>query len=287
MNVVCVGDCGIDQYEPSGERRFGGITANFARHARNEFPIDDEVQIVSCVGDDEGAELVLSSLATSNITCHISKLPGATPVQYIEIEADGEKNFIRYDEGVLRDFSFEADDQKVISECDLLVAPVYLQIVDLFDDLMRIETAGLTAIDFADFLQHPDFDLLERHIDRIDIGFFGLSVEDTSTIAHIEELADRYEKLFVVTLGADGSRAFSGSESFDCAAVTVNKIVDTTGAGDAFAAGFLVDYCHGSDVGDAMRRGAALSAMVVGHCGSYVLPERENASNIQLDKEAT
>jgi len=271
MNVVCVGDCGIDHYLPSGDRRFGGITANFARHARNEFPIDDAIQIVSCVGEDDGAAMVLSSLSASDIDCHISKLPGATPVQYIQIEENGEKDFVRYDEGVLRVFSLGANERKVIAESDLLVAPVYLQIVDLFDDLMTIGTAGLTAIDFADFLQHPDFELLERHMDCIDIGFFGLSADDTSAIAHIGALAARYGKLFVVTLGAGGSRAFSGNKCFDCAAVAVDKVVDTTGAGDAYAAAFLADYCHGGSIEDSMRNGAAIAATVVRHCGSYLL----------------
>jgi len=269
MNVVCVGDCGIDHYLPSGERRFGGITANFARHARDEFPIDDVIQIVSCVGDDDGAAMVLPSLSASGIDCHISKLPGATPVQYIQIEENGEKNFVRYDEGVLREFSFGANERKVVAESDLLVAPVYLQIIDLFDDLMAIETAGLTAVDFADFRQHPDFELLEQHIACIEIGFFGLSVDDTNAIAHIGELAARHENLFVVTLGADGSRVFSGNKRFDCAAVAIDKVVDTTGAGDAYAAAFLAAYCHGGSIEDSMRNGATLAAKVVCNLGSW------------------
>jgi sugar/nucleoside kinase (ribokinase family) len=269
MNVVCVGDCGVDHYLPSGERRFGGITANFARHAKREFPADDVIQLVSCVGSDSGAELVLSSLERSGIDCHISRLPGATPVQYIEIESGGERNFIRYDEGVLRDFSFGSGEQNIIAGSDLLVAPVYLQIVDLFDDLMKIRTAGRIAVDFADFLQYPDFDLLQRHIDSIDIGFFGLSVDNDKTIERIAELASRHGKLFVVTLGADGSWAFKEGEQFECTAAAVGKVIDTTGAGDAFAAAFLSAYCHGSDVTIAMQKGAALAGNVVGKLGSW------------------
>jgi fructoselysine 6-kinase len=273
MNIVCVGDCGIDHYLPSGDRRFGGITANFARHASNVFPEGDNVQIVSCVGNDDAADLVIASLEGTGIEYHIARLTGATPVQYIEIEADGERHFVRYDEGVLEDFSFGADEQKLVAGSDLLVAPVYLQIVDLFDDLMHVETTGRTAIDFADFLQYPDFNLLKRHLDNIDIGFFGLSVDDESTIGRIAELAGKHGKVFVVTLGADGSLAFHQGERFECAAVPVEKVVDTTGAGDAFAAGFLSAYCHGSDVGCALRRGAAIASKVVGHCGSYLQPE--------------
>ena len=269
MKVVCVGDCGIDHYLPSGERRFGGITANVARHARKQFPKDDEIHIVSCVGDDDGAELVLSSLEATTINCHIQQKSGATSIQYIEIQKSGEKKFIRYDEGVLRDFAFGPVERSIIAKSDLLIAPVYFQIVDLFDDLMSIGTTGLTAIDFADFLQHPDFEMLERHLDNFDVGFFGLSVADVETLSHLRKLAIQTNKLFIVTLGEEGSRAFIGQKCFDCPAVSVNEVVDTTGAGDAYAAAFLSRYCHGGEIEESMHHGAEVAADVVANLGSW------------------
>ncbi len=268
MNIVCFGDCGVDVYLPSGERRLGGITANFARHARREFRADDEIHIVSCIGDDDGAELVRLSLAATDIECHLSTNPGTTPTQYIEIEPDGEKNFVRYDAGVLDDFVFSQKQRDIIAGSELLVAPVYLQIVDLFTELLSIETRGLTAIDFADFLEHPEFALLEDNIDKVDIGFFGLSIDDAALIELIASLAAEHGKLFVVTLGANGSRAFHGAEKYRCEAMPVRDVVDTTGAGDAFAAGFLSRYCHGADVDTSMRHGAELAATVVARLGN-------------------
>ena len=260
MKVVCVGDCGVDHYIPSGEQRFGGITANFARRARKEFRADDEVHIVSCIGEDDGANLVRSSLEETNIDCHISTLPGTTSTQFIKLEANGERNFVRYEAGVLNEFIFNQEQRDIIAGSDLLVAPVYVQIVDLFNDLLTIETRGLTAIDFADFKQHPDFALLEDNIDKVDIGFFGLSVDDVAVIDRIASLAAKHSKLFVVTLGANGSRAFLGKQQTQCDAVPVSTVVDTTGAGDAFAAGFLSRYCHGASVETSMAHGARLAA---------------------------
>ena len=267
MKVVCVGDCGVDHYLPSGERRFGGITANFARHARKEFCADDEIHIVSCIGEDDGADLVRSSLAGTGIECHISTIPGTTPTQYIELDADGERNFVRYDAGVLDDFVFSREQRDIVAGSGLLVAPVYRQIVDLFHELLSIETSGLTAIDFADFQQHRDFALLEDNIDNVDIGFFGLSVDDAAAVERIATLAARHDKLFVTTLGANGSRAFHGARHVQCDAAPVAEVVDTTGAGDAFAAGFLARYCHGADVDTSMRHGARLAATVIAELG--------------------
>ena len=269
MDVVCVGDCGVDLYLPTGQRHFGGITANFARHARREFRDDDRIHIVSCVGDDAGGALVLSSLAGSGIECHIDRLPGRTPVQTIEVQPDGEKDFVHYDEGVLRNFHFDDAARRLIAGSDLMVAPVYLQIVGLFDELMAIPTEGLVSVDFADFLLDPDFHLLERHLDNIDIAFFGLSSGDTETIDRLRVLADRQQKLIVVTLGPGGSRSFAGSRHYDCRAAPVDAIVDTTGAGDAYAAGFLSRYCHGASIEACMQHGAKVAASVIGRIGSF------------------
>jgi len=269
VNIVCVGDCGIDHYLPADQRLVGGISANFARHARHEFAGDDVIQLVSVVGDDDGASLVLSALLDTGIECHIAQLEGVTPIQFIEVQADGERHFVRYEEGVLRDFRIGYEERRIIQRSDLLVAPVYLQIVGLFDELMSVGASGLVSIDFADFLQHPDFGLLEKHLAGIDIGFFGLTLADTATIAQIENLARRHGKLFIVTLGADGSRAYHGDERFDCPAVPVDKVVDTTGAGDAFAAGFLGSYCHGGGIPGALQRAAAAAAVVVHRQGAF------------------
>ena len=281
VNVVCVGDCGIDRYLPSNESRVGGITANFARNARQQFPEDDIIHIVSCVGTDSGADLVLSDLPSSGIECHISQLEGSTSLQEIRVQTDGEKEFVHYDQGVLENFCVDREQRRLIETADVLVAPVYQQILGFFDRLMAIGPAGAACVDFADFREHPEFDLLDRYIERIDIAFFGLTLDDKQIIDRLARRASDRGKLFVVTLGADGSRAFQGSKQFDCPAISVERVVDTTGAGDAYAAGFMSAYSHGASIDHSMQRGASVAANNVKHAGAFVdsrLPSKQHSS---------
>jgi fructoselysine 6-kinase len=269
VKIVCVGDCGIDHYLPGGEQHIGGITANVARHARDRFRADDSVTIVSCLGNDEAAVRVRNAFAGSGIECRWQERPGLTPVQTIEVQPDGERRFVRYEAGVLAAFEFSGPQRAAIRASDLLVAPVYVQIVDLFERLMAVPTRGRVAIDFADFLGHPDLTLLERHLGSIDIAFFGLSTAARPIIDRLGALASSHDTLFVITLGAAGSVAFQHGARWECPATPVKAVVDTTGAGDAYAAAFLAAYCAGAGVGEAMQTASRAAALVVGRSGSY------------------
>ena len=74
--------------------------------------------------------------------------------------------------------------------------------------------------------------------------------------------------LLVVTMGAEGAAAFRGGKRFTVAAEPVAKVVDTTGAGDLFAAGFLAGHSEGREVSDCLRMGAIAAAEVISHYGA-------------------
>ncbi|NOX68151.1 MAG: hypothetical protein GXP15_03120, partial [Gammaproteobacteria bacterium] len=127
MNIVCVGDCGIDHYVSSDERRVGGITANFALQARTCFAHEDRLQLIAPLGDDAAADQVRKRLEGHDIECRFTIISGNTPVQSIEIDTNGERRFVAYDEGVLRQFRIEGEDVAYVQCADLIVAPVFEQ----------------------------------------------------------------------------------------------------------------------------------------------------------------
>jgi sugar/nucleoside kinase (ribokinase family) len=71
----------------------------------------------------------------------------------------------------------------------------------------------------------------------------------------------------VCTHGANGAEAHSGGEHARVAAELIAKVVDTTGAGDLFAAGFLAGQAEGRSLQDSLTMGAICAAEVISHYG--------------------
>ena len=72
----------------------------------------------------------------------------------------------------------------------------------------------------------------------------------------------------MLTRGAAGSIVVTAHEIHVVDAEPVPKVVDTTGAGDLYAAGFLYGYTRGLGLYEAGRMGSIAAAEVIGHFGA-------------------
>jgi len=90
--------------------------------------------------------------------------------------------------------------------------------------------------------------------------------EGSSFEAACDQLAGKV-KIAAVTRGAAGSVIVTGGERIVVAADPVAKVVDTTGAGDQYAAGFLLGLARGKPLADCARLGHLAAGEVIGHYG--------------------
>jgi hypothetical protein len=200
----------------------------------------------------------------------VAERVGRTSVQYIDRHPSGEKIFVRYEQGVLGDYRIGPRERSVIARSDVLMAVVYSQIEGFFDSVMAAPSPGLRAVDFGDLAGVTGGEgIVERYRDSFHVGFFGLTLADAGRVDALERLARRHGKLLVATLGADGSLALGGERRLQCPSAAVERVVDTTGAGDTFAAGFLREYCLSRDVARSLRRGAEEAAATVQRVGAF------------------
>ena len=83
----------------------------------------------------------------------------------------------------------------------------------------------------------------------------------------LQMLAPKVE-ILVVTRGAQGAIAVADGERVSIPAAAVAKVIDTTGAGDLFAAGFIAGRCRGRDLKGSLEAGSLAAAEVISHFGA-------------------
>jgi sugar/nucleoside kinase (ribokinase family) len=135
---------------------------------------------------------------------------------------------------------------------------------------------SLTLSDSFCVDRHRD-DFLSLVDDEVDL-LFGNEAELTSLYqtdsfdAAIGALREQCP-LAAVTVGAKGSIIVTRDELIAVPAVPVRKVIDTTGAGDLYAAGFLYGLTHGHSLADSGQLGSIAAAEVISHVGPRPLIE--------------
>ncbi len=87
-------------------------------------------------------------------------------------------------------------------------------------------------------------------------------------------------RTLIITRGAAGALAAQDGASVEIPAASVDKVVDTTGAGDLFAAGFLSARCRGRDLRGCLEAGSLCAAEVISHFGAR--PEADLRGLVRL-----
>jgi sugar/nucleoside kinase (ribokinase family) len=112
-------------------------------------------------------------------------------------------------------------------------------------------------------------DLVDRHVDLLFSNEDEIvSLYQTRTLHEaLAHLQGRCE-IAVVTRGARGSLVLSGGNLIEVAAEPVERVLDTTGAGDLYAAGFLFGMSTGRDPATCARIGSIAAGEIIGHFGA-------------------
>jgi sugar/nucleoside kinase (ribokinase family) len=120
-------------------------------------------------------------------------------------------------------------------------------------------------------------DRREGVLGMIESGLVGVLFGNEHEVRHLTgcgSLGDCLDALapkvgtLVITRGAEGAVAVEQGQRAEIQAAPVERIVDTTGAGDLFAAGFLAARCRGRELKACLETGAMAAAEVISHFGA-------------------
>ena len=108
------------------------------------------------------------------------------------------------------------------------------------------------------------FDLVKN---KLDIIFANeqeiLSLIDSISFKDVIDFSKELKKLIVITRSDKGSVAINGSEVIECNSQKNLKIVDLTGAGDLFAAGFLNGYINNKTIKESLENGTEMASKII------------------------
>lgn len=246
------------------------------------------VGVFSKVGDDPNGAFLRSELAQAGVdTRGIRVAAGeSTPFTFVGIHPDGDRTFI-HTPGTNLTFSPADLDLAALFAADILLYQDCWVLPQLDGEpgarlLAEARRCGVkTALDECWGLG-PRRDVLETMLPHC--TYFLPSADDLRTIYPDwppERLIVHFLSLgveaVVLKMGAAGCLVAHGAERVQVPALNV-RVVDTTGAGDCWDAGFLAALMHGEDVIAATRIGHACAAYCIEHIGgSAGIPDYASA----------
>lgn len=266
LRIASVGEGSADRYLDLDRRYVGGISLNFAVHAKRCGA--DEVSFLGRLGDDYG-ERILQELAHEGIdVSHTVLQSGATACQNITLTATRDRVFPPggYDPGALSGYCLHEDDVRFVQSHNVLATAMFRQVEPLFRQIQSIPFDGWRVADFLDLSDYgKDIAIVERFGEHLTIAFLSGNQE---LVEQLRAFSRETQCLIVVTLGAEGSLALIHGEPVFQTPAPAQNVLDSTGCGDAFQAAFTVSCWRDGDVRRALHRGAEHAARVLQHYGA-------------------
>ena len=231
------------------------------------------------VGKDKLGEIFSHDIEVGGVAFHGSHGTQPTATCLILVTPDGQRTMNTY-LGACTEMGPDDIDAGKIADAHVLYIEGYQWDTPQAKAAIRKATKAAkdagrkVALSLSDpfvVVRHRD-DLLGLIKDEVDI-LFGNEEEifQLYEAGDVETAIERLRAanvLAVMTRGPKGALVFDGETTTAVDAAPVAKVVDTTGAGDLFAAGFLFGFTHGRPVASCARIGAMAAAEVISHMGA-------------------
>jgi ribokinase len=267
----------------SCEKFPGGSAANVAVGVAR---LGYRVGFVGKLGDDENGRLLLQAFEDEKVDTHalIVERGRTTTTCFIGVDAHGERVIFALPGASIIENVEELDLAYLRGSRVLYIGPAYAEVATAA--LAAAREGGSTIFyapggDWgADGLAY-----IRPLLEQVDV--FIMSRTEAQALTGLDSpaeaarlLCDMGPPLVIETLGLEGVLVASGTGLAQVPAFDVPDVRDTTGAGDAFAAGLIAGFLEGLDWEAAARMGCAVAALKIQHVGARSgLPTREKVAS--------
>jgi sugar/nucleoside kinase (ribokinase family) len=233
------------------------------------------------IGRDNFGTVFRHDIEVVGVTFHAGTRPTTLPSAtcLILVTPDGQRTMNTY-LGACTELAAEDIDEAMIAASRVTYIEGYQWDTPDAKAAIRKATKAAKSAGNQVALSLSDPFVVERHRpelltlirDEVDI-LFG-NEEEVFRLYEAGDLGTAVERLRTanvlacMTRGAKGAVVFDGQTTAAVEAMPVENVVDTTGAGDLFAAGFLYGYTHGRDLTGCARIGSLAAAEIISHMGA-------------------
>ncbi|MCL1972876.1 MAG: PfkB family carbohydrate kinase [Endomicrobia bacterium] len=263
MRILAMTCCCVDLFPETGKILPGGNSLNLAVSCKKAGA--ENVYVMGNIGKDGYGEIVKKAADKYGINrAGIREIEGQTANHMIHIDEKGDRYFKEnsWIGGVWADWRINADDEKFMKSMDAVVTTIG---EPEFKNIIKIKRDApfLLSVDFHDENINPEW---EEYFDAVDLFFISGKNQNPKKL---EEWSKNFNAVFTATLGEFGSVSFKDGLKYECNAAKVGKVIDTTGCGDSYQGGFIVEYLKSKNIENAMRKGSESAAETLSYIGGF------------------
>ena len=239
--------------------------------------LGDKAGFIGKVSDDEFGSKYEEGLKKENVEYFYSKKKEALPTGtcLILVTPDSERTMCTFlgTAGKINENDVNSD---AIKKSEIIFLEGYLwdegEPKKAFDK--AINSANKVAMSLSDQFcvdrHKPHF--LELVKNKLDIIFANeqeiTSLIEAKDFKEVINFSKQLNKLIIITRGEKGAVAIQSEEINECGILQNLKIIDLTGAGDLFAAGFLHGYVNKFSIKESLEKGTEMSSKVIQQIGA-------------------
>ncbi len=243
--------------------------------------LDGNSSFIGKINSDEFGKIYKKSLEKINVNFPYSEKNEnlSTGASIIFITPDSERTMCTY-LGISSQLSKEDINEDHIKDYEIIFLEGYLWDKGISEEMFKhvINIAKKKNIKIA--MSLSDIFCVTRHRE----DFFNLLTDDLNILIgnenEINELMQKnnllesikelkkINKLIIITRSENGSVAILNNEVTNCESIKVEKVLDLTGAGDLFAAGFLKEYLDKSNIKKCLQTGSLLASKIIQKIGA-------------------
>jgi sugar/nucleoside kinase (ribokinase family) len=167
-------------------------------------------------------------------------------------------------------------DEKAIKESEMIFLEGYLwdkgEPKLAFDKAMSLSNNRVMSLSDQFCVERHKTDFLDLVKNRLDMTFTNeqeiKSLIDAKNFEDVIEFGKQIGKILIITRGEKGSVAIKNQEIIECRSKANLKIIDLTGAGDLFAAGFLHGLINNIPIKECLEKGTEMSSKIIQKVGA-------------------